>query len=92
MAPTFPQFHPARLRSYVFRLPLFTRVITLFIGVFWVLELQTAWDVVQWGALVPAKVNLGTSKNQGPPTGKTNPEALTGRNRSVSTKYIPSNP
>lgn len=61
MAPTLPQFNPARLRSYIFRIPLFTRIILLFIAVLWVLELQSAWDVVQWGALVPAKVNLGTS-------------------------------
>lgn len=61
MAPTLPQFSPARLRSYVFRLPLLTRIFVLFIAIFWILELQSAWDVVQWGALVPAKVNLGTS-------------------------------
>lgn len=61
MAPTLPQFSPARLRSYVFRLPLLTRIFVLFVAIFWILELQSAWDVVQWGALVPAKVNLGTS-------------------------------
>ena len=65
MAPTLPQFSPARVRSYIFRLPLFTRIIILLILIFWLLELQSAWNIVQWGALVPAKVNLGTSKYQG---------------------------
>ena len=61
MAPTLPQFNPARLRSYVFRIPLFTRIILLLILLFWILEFQTAWDIAQWGALVPLQVNLGTS-------------------------------
>ncbi len=62
MAPTLPQFNPAKLRSYILRLPLFTRLILLLILVFWVLKLQSAWDVTQWGALIPKEVNLGTSK------------------------------
>ena len=61
MAPTLPQFNPARLRSYVFRIPLFTRIILLLILLFWILEFQTAWDVAQWGALVPLQVTLSTS-------------------------------
>ena len=28
---------------------------------FWLLELQSAWNVVQWGALVPEKINFRTS-------------------------------
>ena len=63
MAPTLPSLNPARLRSYVFRLPLFTRLVLLFIAVFWVVELQSAWDVVQWGSLVPKQVGLGTSRS-----------------------------
>ena len=61
MAPTLPQFNLARLRSYVFRIPFFTRIILLLIIFFWILELQTAWDIAQWGALVPLQVNLSTS-------------------------------
>lgn len=60
MAPSLPSFNPARLRSYIFRLPLFTRIVLLLIVIFWILELQSAWNVVQWGALYPNKVNLGT--------------------------------
>ena len=61
MAPTLPSFNPARIRTYIFRLPLFTRIVLLFIIIFWILELQSAWNVAQWGALVPEEVNLGTS-------------------------------
>ncbi|MCJ1338487.1 putative rhomboid protease [Bachmanniomyces sp. S44760] len=60
MAISLPQFNPARLRSYILRLPLFTRVILVIIPVLWIVELQSAWDVVQWGGLVPSEVNLGT--------------------------------
>ena len=62
MAPTLPSLSPARLRSYIFRLPLFTRIILLFIAVLWAVELQSAWDIVQWGSLVPKQVGLGTSR------------------------------
>lgn len=67
MAPTLPQFNPARLRSYIVRLPLLTRIFLLAIAIFWILELQSAWNVVQWGALIPKEINLGTStlKEQG---------------------------
>lgn len=61
MAPTLPQFNSARLRSFIFRIPLFTRLVLLLILLFWILELQTAWDIAQWGALVPLQVNLTTS-------------------------------
>lgn len=61
MAPTLPQFNSARLRSFFFRIPLFTRLVLLLILLFWILELQTAWDIAQWGALVPLQVNLTTS-------------------------------
>ena len=63
MAPTLPQFNPARIQKYVFRLPLFTRIILLLIAMFWIVELQSAWNVKAWGALVPLEVNLGTSKS-----------------------------
>ncbi|MCJ1372961.1 putative rhomboid protease [Loxospora ochrophaea] len=60
MAYTFSQFNPARLRSYVFRLPLFTRITILLIVLFWILELQSTWNVVSWGALVPNEVGFTT--------------------------------
>ena len=60
MASFLSQLRPARFQKYIFRLPLFTRIVLLLIMVFWVLELQTAWDVASWGALIPKEVNLGT--------------------------------
>ncbi|KAA6409101.1 MAG: rhomboid family [Lasallia pustulata] len=53
-------FYPARLRSYIFRLPLLTRIIVLAIVAFWIAEQQSFWNVVQWGALVPSKIGFGT--------------------------------
>ncbi|PWY64916.1 Gaa1-domain-containing protein [Aspergillus eucalypticola CBS 122712] len=53
-------FNPSRVRSYVLRLPLFTRLVLLAIVVFWLLELQTIWSVVQWGSVIPEEVGFGT--------------------------------
>ena len=64
MAPTLPQFNPARIRSYIFRLPFFTRIVLTFIVLFSILELQSVWDVIRWGALIPAEINLGSSTLQ----------------------------
>ncbi|OXV08543.1 hypothetical protein Egran_03696 [Elaphomyces granulatus] len=55
-------FNPTRLRSYILRLPLFTRVTLLIIFAFWLLELQTVWSVVNWGALVPNEIGIGGNK------------------------------
>ncbi|OAX83142.1 hypothetical protein ACJ72_02502 [Emergomyces africanus] len=62
MANPFPPlpFNPGRLRSYILRLPLFTRVVLLLIAVFWVLGIQPLWDVAQWGALIPNEVGLAS--------------------------------
>lgn len=54
--------NPARLRSYILRLPLFTRLVLVVILAFWVLELQTVWSVVDWGALIPNEIGLGGSR------------------------------
>ncbi|KAL8788473.1 MAG: hypothetical protein Q9213_001696 [Squamulea squamosa] len=60
MAPTLPSLDVRRLRSYILRLPLFTRVVLAFIIIFWILELQKVWNVVHWGALIPKEINFGT--------------------------------
>jgi len=60
MAPTLPQFSAARMRSYIFRLPLFTRGIILVIVALWILSLVPVLDVQQWGALIPKEIGLGT--------------------------------
>lgn len=58
MASSPPRYHPARLRSYLYRLPLATRAVLLLVVCFWLATLQSRWDVVQWGALIPDKVTL----------------------------------
>lgn len=54
-------FNPSRVRSYLVRLPLFTRLVLSVILAFWLLELQTIWSVVQWGSLTPNDIGLGSS-------------------------------
>lgn len=62
-------FNPARLRSYILRLPLFTRLILLVIIALWILELQTVWSVIQWGSLKPDEISI-TSGSKAPQTPK----------------------
>src|SRR5207302_1732015 len=57
---SFPLPNPARLRTYILRLPLFTRIMLLAILFFWILELQTVWSVIQWGSLIPNEVGFGS--------------------------------
>lgn len=53
----------SRARSYVFRLPLFTRVVVgALVGVWVVQVVVPGWDLQAWGALVPAEVGLSSSK------------------------------
>lgn len=54
------QFNPARIRVYLFRLPLFTRLCVLAIVGLWAASLFLRW-IPEWGALVPAEVGLATS-------------------------------
>ncbi|CEJ82869.1 Putative Rhomboid family protein [[Torrubiella] hemipterigena] len=49
-------FLPAR--SYLVRLPLFTRAIILIIALVWTLSIPKLWDLQAWGALIPDKVSL----------------------------------
>jgi GPI-anchor transamidase subunit GAA1 len=51
---------PARIRSYVLRLPLFTRITILLILLFYVLEFQSVWSVVNWGSLKPSVIGIFT--------------------------------
>ena len=65
MAPIWvPSFNPQRLRSYILRLPLFTRACIVIILIFGVVELQTVWNVIQWGSLIPKEIGLGTSRQK----------------------------
>lgn len=58
MAPSLPQFSAARMRSYVFRLPLFTRAMILVIVLLWIASYVV--DVQQWGALIPKEIGIST--------------------------------
>ena len=49
-----------RARSYATRVPLFTRGVLAGIVVFWVVGVQSVWDVRAWGALVPDRVGTAT--------------------------------
>lgn len=60
--PSFQGTRARSLRSYFRRIPLFTIAILVAIVAFWLLELQSKWNVIYWGALVPNEVNLGTSE------------------------------
>ena len=51
-------FNPNRIRTYILRLPLFTRGVILAILIFWVLELQTVWSVIEWGCLKPSQIGI----------------------------------
>ncbi|KAH9904566.1 Gaa1-like protein [Xylariomycetidae sp. FL2044] len=58
--PTVQSFSALRARSYIFRLPLFTRCIILIIVAFWLVGIQSVWDLRQWGALIPNEIGIKT--------------------------------
>lgn len=64
MAPvTLPSLNASRARSYVLRLPLFTRVIIGALLAVWILQVVIpGWDLQAWGSLVPAEVGLSSSE------------------------------
>lgn len=51
------QLSTARLRSFVLRLPLTTRILLLLIFAFWLASIPLAW-MSEWGALIPSRVTL----------------------------------
>lgn len=61
--PNVQSFSTLRARSYVFRLPLFTRCISFLIIVLWMVGVQSAWDLRKWGALIPDEFNFQTGKS-----------------------------
>jgi len=60
MASMLPQFNLGRTRSYLLRLPLFTRLIVSLIVAFWVVRFQSMWDVRAWGSLIPKETGVAT--------------------------------
>lgn len=58
---SIPSLNTSRARSYLFRLPLFTRIALAAIVVTWIVQVAVpGWDVRTWGALVPAEVGLSS--------------------------------
>lgn len=61
-----PTFSTLRARSYVFRLPLFTRAMALIIVLLWAFGVQSVWDLRAWGALIPDKISFATGEPVNP--------------------------
>jgi glycosylphosphatidylinositol transamidase len=64
MAPTLPQLSFGRMRSYIYRLPLFTRLIVSLIIILWIISISlgSVWDIQQLCSLIPDEMNMGTRK------------------------------
>jgi hypothetical protein len=60
MAPSLPQVSVSRIRTYLFRLPLFTRAIIAIIILLWLVGFQSFWDIRKWGALEPKEIGIST--------------------------------
>lgn len=60
--PNIQSFSTVRARSYLLRLPLFTRAMVLVIVLFWIAGIQSVWDLREWGALIPDKLNFFTGE------------------------------
>lgn len=60
VASMIPQLNLGRTRSYLLRLPLFTRLIITLIVSLWVVSLQSVWDVRTWGSLIPKETGVAT--------------------------------
>ncbi|KAI8720270.1 Rhomboid protein 2 [Fusarium sp. LHS14.1] len=58
MRPRLQNFNTLRARSYVTRLPLFTRLIVLGIVAAWIASVQSVWDLREWGALIPDQISI----------------------------------
>jgi hypothetical protein len=58
--PSFPQFNPTRLRSYIFRLPLCTRALIVAIVGLYVATIPFPW-LREFGQLEPAKMDFTQS-------------------------------
>ncbi|RDI84199.1 hypothetical protein Vi05172_g5827 [Venturia inaequalis] len=54
---SFPQFSPQRLRSYILRLPLITRIILIVIVLFWIAGVSNGFQ--HWAQLIPTEVIAG---------------------------------
>ena len=60
MAPNTASISTLRARSYMSRIPLFTRFVAVLIIVLYIFSLQSYWDILEWGSLKPAAMSLKT--------------------------------
>ncbi|KAF5018960.1 hypothetical protein F66182_9049 [Fusarium sp. NRRL 66182] len=58
MRPRLQNFNALRARSYLTRLPLFTRLIVLAIIALSIASLQSVWNLREWGALIPEQISI----------------------------------
>ncbi|KAI0150643.1 Gaa1-like protein [Xylariaceae sp. FL1272] len=58
--PNVPSFSAARARSYLLRLPLFTRAMIVAMVAFWLAGFQSVFDIQQWGSLIPNEMGITT--------------------------------
>jgi hypothetical protein len=58
MPPSTTTFNSWRLRSYLLRLPLFTRIVLVVIILAEIIGFQSVWDIRQWGALIPDQLSI----------------------------------
>ncbi|KAH6668601.1 rhomboid family protein [Plectosphaerella plurivora] len=58
MPPSTTTFNSWRVRSYILRLPLFTRIVLGVIILVEIIGFQTVWDIRQWGALIPDQLSI----------------------------------
>lgn len=63
---SYTQLNPARLRSYILRLPLATRLLLLAIVGLWVATIPLPW-LREFARLEPAKMDLTQSNSPSPP-------------------------
>ncbi|WYZ43041.1 hypothetical protein EsH8_VI_000740 [Colletotrichum jinshuiense] len=61
MASNVTSFSTLRARSYIFRLPLFTRIVVFIIVAAWIAGIQSVWDLRKWGALIPDQLSFTSS-------------------------------
>jgi hypothetical protein len=60
--PSVQSFNTLRARSYVSRLPLFTRAIIVIILAVWLAGFQSVVDLQQWAALIPDQISIFAGK------------------------------
>ncbi|TGJ77545.1 hypothetical protein E0Z10_g10726 [Xylaria hypoxylon] len=56
--PNIQSFNAQRARSYLLRIPLFTRAMIVIMFALALVGIQDSWNIREWGALIPLELNL----------------------------------